>query len=132
MNYLKHLKKDNDNNDIKVIKKDYKYIPNYYKPNNLWSVRHQKILNKSSGTSFYTWEYKYFKHLLKLSEIFSDNIKRSEFKVNTSDIYFLDNFARFIRASSTGEISPYLEETEMDNQYSVYSIKRHEWYNKDE
>jgi hypothetical protein len=76
--------------------------------------------------SYGVWEYTYFKHILDLHIIFSNGIKK--LGIETHTIYFLDKFCYFIRESSSGKISPFIEILNNPNEelYHEFTIKRNE------
>jgi hypothetical protein len=82
---------------------------------------------KEYQTSYSTWEFVYFEHLLNLFKIFMDEI--SEFKINKKNIFSLFyKFSKMIFLSSNGKISPYINKLSIDleKMYSKYLIKREE------
>ena len=82
-------------------------------------VRNQIPKNKNSSLD--TWEYEYFNHIIDLKKIFSEGIKKIKiFKIDTKSVEFFDNFSRFIKKYSSGEISPYLEKLN-ENTETIYN-----------
>ena len=76
--------------------------------------------------SYGVWEYTYFKHILDLHTIFSNGIRK--LGIETDTINFLDKFCYFIRESSSGKISPFIEilNDPTEELYSEFTIKRNE------
>ena len=76
--------------------------------------------------SYGVWEYTYFKHILDLHTIFSNGIRK--LGIETDTINFLDKFCYFIRESSSGKISPFIEilNDATVELYSEFTIKRNE------
>lgn len=113
-NYADIVKPDTKNETNNKIINRKEYTP-FYKFFNLptkgKTVRNQIPKNKSSSLG--VWEYVYFKHILNLKKIFVDGIKNFKFpapnNIETISSYFFDNFSRFIKEYSSGEISPYIE-----------------------
>lgn len=93
---------------------------------NRTSVRNQ-IPKPNRNNSFGVWEHTYFSHILELYNIFINETK-SILKLNANSIDTLDNFCRFIRECSSGEISPYINELSpaLENIYTEFLIKRNE------
>jgi hypothetical protein len=81
----------------------------------------------NNNVSFGVWEHTYFKHVLELSDIFSEGV--NNIVVDTKSFKFLDIFSKFIRECSSGEISPYIEELDptIDELYMEYTIKRNDF-----
>ena len=87
------------------------------------SVRN-KTTRSNNNVSYDVWKYTYFKHILDLSDIFSEGVKKLGIETNT--INFLDVFSDFIRECSSGEISPYIEDLDEQTEelYLENAIKR--------
>ena len=85
-----------------------------------------KIYKKES--SYGVWEHAYFKHILDLYDIFCRNMTTLDISINTHSVEFLDNFCRFVRQNSSGEISLYLENLPeyVEKLYEQFTIKRNE------
>ena len=80
-----------------------------------------RIPRKNCNSSYDVWEYKYFRHILNLKDIFSS--LASKLNIETNSVDFLNVFSRFIRDYSSGEISPYLDDlTEEDKEYYLNFI----------
>jgi hypothetical protein len=86
----------------------------------------QKTVRNRYNCSYGVWEYTYFKHILDLHTIFSNGIKK--LGIETDTINFLDKFCYFIRESSSGKISPFIEilNDPTVELYSEFTIKRNE------
>lgn len=90
------------------------------------TVRNQ-VPKPNNNNSFGVWEHTYFKHVLELSDIFSEGANK--LGIDTDSINFLDIFSNFVRDCSSGEISPFIEELDpkTDEFYLEYTIKRNEF-----
>jgi hypothetical protein len=90
------------------------------------TVRNQ-VPKPNNSNSFGVWEHTYFKHVLELSDIFSEGANK--LGIDTDSINFLDIFSNFVRDCSSGEISPFIEELDpkTDEFYLEYTIKRNEF-----
>jgi hypothetical protein len=104
------LKDELNSNDVspeKEIQNDNHYqtivhrIPRIYRHRH--SVRNQ-IPNPNNNISHGVWEYIYYRHILELSDIFSNCAKKLDIDIDSFD--FIDIFSHFIRDCSSGEISP--------------------------
>uniref|UniRef100_A0A6C0JQQ1 Uncharacterized protein n=1 Tax=viral metagenome TaxID=1070528 RepID=A0A6C0JQQ1_9ZZZZ len=127
-NYANVTKEDEPEKDVVVNPEECEYrtifpkIPTYRsKP----TVRNQ--VPKPNSNSFGVWEHTYFKHVLELSDIFSEGANK--LGIDTDSINFLDIFSNFVRDCSSGEISPFIEELDpkTDEFYLEYTIKRNEF-----
>lgn len=85
-----------------------------------------KIYKKES--SYGVWEHIYFKHILDLYDIFCRYMTKLDISINTRSVEFLDNFCRFIRQNSSGEINLYVENLSeyVEKLYEQFTIKRNE------
>ena len=114
--YNKHDKNDNYISTYKFIN-----LPSRRK-----LVRNQIPKNRESSLD--SWEYAYFKHIINLRHIFVEGIKKLKIstKIDTKYVDFFNNFSRFIKVYSSGEISPYLEELNEyeENMYFKYTIAK--------
>ena len=87
-------------------------------------VRNQVPKNRTS--SLETWEYKYFKHLIDLRDIFVKGLEKLEITgVDLRSEFFFNTFSSFIKKNSSGEINPYIQELNdyEENIYHNYIIK---------
>lgn len=128
-NYANVTKEDEPEKDVVVNPEEREYrtivpkIPTYRsKP----TVRNQ-VPKPNNSNSFGVWEHTYFKHVLELSDIFSEGANK--LGIDTDSINFLDIFSNFVRDCSSGEISPFIEELDpkTDEFYLEYTIKRNEF-----
>jgi hypothetical protein len=123
----KESKSTNDNEVVNVCKIEYiKNIPNISIFRNKQIVRNQTP-KPNNHISFSTWEHKYFKHIVDLSDIFSEGANKLD--IDTDSLEFLSIFSSFIRECSSGEISPYIEDfnSETEELYMEYAIKRNDF-----
>ena len=123
MNKLNYKQKKY-NNLNPVISDKNKLLYNLSKKKQI--VRNQiPVVKNSSGI---VWEYTYFKHILELKKIFDTGIKKNKKNIDTQSIEFLSNFCIFLKAGSSGEISPYIEnlDTYTENLFLIFTIKRNE------
>lgn len=128
-NYASVTKEDEPEKDVVVNPEEREYrtivpkIPTYRsKP----TVRNQ-VPKPNNSNSFGVWEHTYFKHVLELSDIFSEGANK--LGIDTDSINFLDIFSNFVRDCSSGEINPFIEELDpkTDEFYLEYTIKRNEF-----
>lgn len=91
----------------------------------------QSVRNRTSkpnqNVSYDTWEFTYFRHILKLRDIFSKCVIELQIPgVDTRSADFFNIFGKFIRECSSGEISPYIEKLNEKEEkiYLEYIIKR--------
>jgi hypothetical protein len=89
-------------------------------------VRNQFPID-NNNVSFNTWEHTYFKHIIELAKIFSEGCEK--FNIDTTSLEFLDIFSHFIRQSSSGKISSYMEDIDSREEdfYMEYAIKRNKF-----
>lgn len=83
------------------------------------------------NVSYGVWEYKYFKYIIDLSDIFLKGAKRLGINTDMNDTEYMDFlyvFGQFIRDCSSGEMSPFVEDpsAELNNFYIHYTILRNE------
>jgi hypothetical protein len=123
---------DNDNDETNIQNQDNilnTYFTPFFSPaiykNYRKSVRNQNPRLNTTVT-YNKWESTYFQHILDLAEIFSNGIDEINLDVTTNNFDFLDYFGRFIKDSSSGEISPYVEEMNKNTKefYIEFDIKR--------
>jgi len=103
-----------------------------YKSKNL-CVRNQ-VPKNNYNASYSSWEISYFKYLIDLYNIFCEGMEELEIPyLDTNEVF--ENFCYFIRDSSSGEISPYLDSIDnnimnnLEDTYYEYTIKRDNQYN---
>tara|TARA_Y100000389_G_C17406434_1_gene488341 strand:- start:498 stop:1181 length:684 start_codon:yes stop_codon:yes gene_type:complete len=96
-------------------------------------VRNQ-VPKNNYNVSYSNWEISYFKYLIDLYNIFCEGMKKLEIPyLDTIEVF--ENFCYFIRDSSSGEISPYLDSIDnnlinnLEDIYYEYTIKRYNQYN---
>ena len=128
-NYAGVIKPDakSDNANTKNITyvgsvSNYKFIHPYHRRK---SIRNQ--LSKDRNSSIEAWGYAYFKNILDLRRIFEEGIKNlKNIRIDTTSIEFFDNFSRFIKEYSSGEISTYLEDLNEyeEDMYFKYIIAK--------
>ena len=111
-NYAGVIKPDSKGDDTPTYNVTYDGTISTYKFFNIYpkrKVRNQ--LPKDRNSSIGSWEYAYFKHILELKRIFEEGIKNLKtIRIDTKSVEFIDNFSRFIKEYSSGEISKFLEE----------------------
>ena len=97
-------------------------------------VRNQ-IPKNNYNVSYYSWEISYFKYLIDLYDIFCKGMEELEIPyLDTSEVF--EDFCYFIRDSSSGKISAYLDSIDnnasinnLEDSYYEYTIKRNNHYN---
>ena len=128
-NYANVLKRsDNESSgfikskDIGYINHDRKVIPR----GRIGKTVRNQVPKSNINVSNDVWEYRYFKHILDLNDIFSEGANKLGIETNT--VNFLDIFSKFIRDCSSGEISPFIEDLDeqTDDSYLEFTIKRNE------
>ena len=117
-----------------IIKRDNE-SGEYFKSDDNGSITDYKtitgVFNKTTrsknNVSYDVWKYTYFKHILDLSDIFSDGVKK--LGIETNNINFLDVFSEFIRQCSSGDISPFIEnlDEKTEELYLENAIKRNKF-----
>lgn len=128
-NYANVLKRsDNESsgfiksNDIGYITHDRKVIPR----GRIGKTVRNQVPKSNINVSNDVWEYRYFKHILDLNDIFSEGANKLGIETNT--VNFLDIFSKFIRDCSSGEISRFIEDLDeqTEDSYLEFTIKRNE------
>jgi hypothetical protein len=125
----KEKEQENNNGDSIPITEYIEYrnnVPSIPIFRNIQTVRNQ-VPKINNNVSFGVWEHTYFKHILDLSDIFSEGVNKLD--IDTKSFEFLSIFSNFIRKCSSGEISPYIEDidSKTDELYMEYAIKRNKF-----
>lgn len=120
---------DDENSKIEsdIIRGNF-LLNTQYKTQN-FCVRNQ-VPKNNYNVSYCNWEISYFKYLIDLYNIFCEGMKKLEIPyLDTIEVF--ENFCYFIRDSSSGEISPYLDsiDNNLEDTYYEYTIKRNNQYN---
>lgn len=81
------------------------------------------------NVSHWSWELTYFRHILELHNIFSEGVKGLGFgDLGIHSFEFLNVFSNFIKDSSSGEISPFVDNVgtngNLEDLYFEYMVKR--------
>ena len=131
--------KKNKVNILEVVKKKIK--PRIYEVENktklipvLNSMRYNDNIVKNQNPklnvniSKEVWEYVYFEHIINLLKIFTKHLRKILPDITTNNTYFLDDFIIFIRASSSGSLSNYIEKLspKLEKLYLEFIIKRND------
>lgn len=129
----KNTDDDDENSKIEsdIIRGNF-LLNTQYKSQNL-CVRNQ-VPKNNYNVSYSNWEISYFKYLIDLYNIFCEGMEELKIPyLDTSEVF--ENFCYFIRDSSSGEISHYLDSIDnnlmnnLEDTYYEYTIKRDNQYN---